>query len=341
MASITTQPITSISVWESFMKKHKEANFLQSWHWGAFHEALGKTVYRTGFYEHDELIGVMLSVVEPAKRGKYLTVPAGPVIDWRNKKVIDAAFDEMQRIGEEERCVFVRIRPQLIEDDFSKKIFAEHGAKSAQMHLHAELTSRLDLSRSDEDLLSQMRKSTRYEIRKAEKIGVELEISRDVKDVKKFYAYQLETAKRQKFVPFSYKFLYEQFKVFFEADKALLYTAKFEKKILAQAFVIFYGDEAVYHYGVGTDAGRRFPGAYLIQWQAIREAKKRGMRYYNFWGVAAEEDKTHRFYTISIFKRGFGGVDTQYLHAQDLVIDSTRYLINFAIEKLRKMVRRV
>jgi lipid II:glycine glycyltransferase (peptidoglycan interpeptide bridge formation enzyme) len=197
------------------------------------------------------------------------------------------------------------------------------------------------MGKSEDELLAQMRKTTRYEIRKAQKLGVTIETSKDENDVKQFYDYQLETAQRQKFVPFSYKFLLEQFKVFFAADKALLYTAKFEGKILAQAFIIFYGSEAVYHYGVGTEEGRKYPGAYLIQWEAIKEAKKRGQNYYNFWGVASEEEKQHRFYTISIFKRGFGGKDTHYLHAQDLVINKPKYLLNFAVEKLRKIVRRV
>jgi lipid II:glycine glycyltransferase (peptidoglycan interpeptide bridge formation enzyme) len=27
--------------WQEFMDKHEEANFLQSWNWGLFHENLG------------------------------------------------------------------------------------------------------------------------------------------------------------------------------------------------------------------------------------------------------------------------------------------------------------
>ena len=45
------------------------------------------------------------------------------------------------------------------------------------------------------------------------------------------------------------------------------------KKLLAQAFIILYGNEAVYHYGASTDEGRNHPGAYLIQWEAVKEAK--------------------------------------------------------------------
>ncbi|MBF8250362.1 MAG: hypothetical protein HW400_963, partial [Candidatus Levybacteria bacterium] len=181
----------------------------------------------------------------------------------------------------------------------------------------------------------------RYEIKKAIKEEIEISTSTDEKDIRKFYDLQIETAKRQKFVPFSYKFLHEQFKVFAENGNALLYKAEFKNKLLAQAFVIFYGKEAVYHYGASADEGRHFPGAYLIQWEAIKEAKKRGMTRYNFWGVAPIEKSDHRFAGLSLFKRGFGGEDFEYLHAQDLMINKPRYLINYLIESLRKTIRRV
>lgn len=341
MAEITVKLIEKERIWEGFMESHSEANFLQSWYWGEFHKNLGKTVFRMGFFIDDKLEGAMLCIVENAKRGRYLTIPAGPVIDWKNEKLVKKAFEQMKIIAIENNCIFVRVRPQLKSDEFSKKIFQEYKLRNSPMHLHAELTNQLDITQSEDDLLRNMRKSTRYEIKKAEKLGIEIIRGQDINSVKTFYDHQVETAKRQKFVPFSYKYLSEQFKVFLDMDKALLYTAKLEDKILAQAFIIFYGSEAVYHYGVSTTEGRKYPGAYLIQWEAIKDAKKRRLNWYNFWGVAPEADKNHRFYTISIFKRGFGGVDTEYLHAQDLIIDKNRYLINSIIENFRKRIRRV
>src|SRR6185369_7647532 len=311
MADITIKIIDDKAEWEKFLQKNDEANFLQSWYWGEFHERLGKTVLHTGFYYDEALVGVMLSVIEPARRGKYVTVPGGPIIDWNDKKLVTAAFSEMKKIAGKHSCVFVRIRPQLIESESAKQIFKENDCLNAPMYMHAELTSQLDITKPEDELLVNMRKTTRHEIRKAEKLGIKIETSRDEKLIKHFYDLQLETAKRQKFVPFSYSYFLEQFKVFFEADKALLYTATFENKILAQAFIIFYNTEAVYHYAVSTQEGRTYPGAYLLQWEVIKEAKKRGMKKYNFWGVAPIDSKDHRFSGISIFKRGFGGEDIQ------------------------------
>ncbi|MBI4089737.1 MAG: peptidoglycan bridge formation glycyltransferase FemA/FemB family protein [Candidatus Levybacteria bacterium] len=341
MAKITVRNITDKKSWEDFVLGRNEANFLQSWDWGEFHKALGKTIGRVGFYNEDKLVGVMLSVVEPAKRGKYLTVPGGPIINWQDREVVSVFRDEIKKIAKENNCVFVRVRPQLKSDEFSKKIFKDAGFIKAPIHLHAELTTQLNIAKSEEELLIGMRKTTRYEIKKAIKEGIKITTSTDKKEIKNFYDLQIETAKRQKFVPFSYKFLYEQFKIFAENGNAFLYKAEFENKLLAQAFIIFYGKEAVYHYGASTDEGRHHPGAYLIQWEAIREAKKRNMARYNFWGVAPLNKTDHRFAGLSLFKRGFGGEDFEYLNAQDLIINYPRYTLNYTIETIRKLIRKV
>ncbi|MDO8573838.1 MAG: peptidoglycan bridge formation glycyltransferase FemA/FemB family protein [Candidatus Daviesbacteria bacterium] len=337
----TVKEITKKQVWEDFLSQHPEANFLQSWNWGSFHEALNHKIKRSGFYEKGNLIGAMLSVVENAKRGKYLTVPGGPTIDWQNKNLVKQFVEEIKKIAKEENCVFIRVRPQIKSDDFSKNLFKELGFKTAPMHLHAELTSQLDITPAEETLLANMRKATRYEIKKAISSGIKIETTNGAKTMHDFYDLQLLTAKRQKFVPFSFKFLAEQFKIFLENQQAVLFSAKFENKLLAQAFIIFYGTEAAYHYGASTEKGRKYPGAYLIQWEAIKEAKKRGFKRYNFWGVSPEGDKDHRFSGLSLFKRGFGGSDFEYLHAQDLIINYPRYLLNYSIEFLRKKIRRV
>lgn len=341
MAKITIKEITDKKIWEDFILSKNEVNFLQSWSWGEFHKALNKQIFRTGFFENSKLVGIMLSIIEPARRGKYLTVPGGPIIDWGDREAVRVFSEEIKKIARENNCVFIRIRPQLKSDEFSKNIFKDLGFIKAPMHLHAELTSQLDIAKSEEELLALIRKGTRYEIRKAIKENIKVTTSTDEEEMKKFYDVQVETAKRQKFVPFSYKFLHEQFKVFTENGKALLYKAEFENKLLAQAFIIFYNREAVYHYGASTDEGRRHPGAYLIQWEAIKEAKRRGMTRYNFWGVAPENKKNHRFSGLSLFKRGFGGEDFEYLHAQDLIIDYPKYLFSYVIEFFRKMARNV
>src|SRR3989344_5660750 len=123
MARITVKNIEEKNVWEKFVLGRNETNFLQSWDWGEFHKALGKEIQRTGFFEGEKLAGVMLSVIEPARRGKYLTVPGGPLIDWSDKELITSFIDQIKNIARQTDCVFVRVRPQLKKDELSEKIF--------------------------------------------------------------------------------------------------------------------------------------------------------------------------------------------------------------------------
>ena len=341
MAAITTKDITDKREWEDFLLAHMEANFLQSWYWGEFHQELGHAIFRTGFYHSDILVGAMLSIIEDAKRGRYLTVAAGPIIDWKNESLVNAFILTIRTIAKQSRCIFVRIRPPLVSSEFSKNLFEKCGFISAPMHLHAELTLQLDLSKTDAELLYDMRKTTRHEIKKAEKEGIIVTTTNDANQIKSFYDLQIETSRRQGFVPFSYEFLLKQFSVFAKNDLALLYSASLNKKLLAQAFIIFYGHEAAYHYGASTNEGRYHPGAYLLQWEAIKEAKQRGMEKYNFWGIAPHDESQHRFYGVSVFKRGFGGEEVNYLHAQDLIIEPVRYSLSSTVEHLRRIIRRV
>jgi lipid II:glycine glycyltransferase (peptidoglycan interpeptide bridge formation enzyme) len=282
----------------------------------------------------------MLAIVEPARRGRYLTVPAGPLIDWTDAGLVQAAKAEMSRIGKAEHCVFVRVRPQLLSTPENKRLFKKLGLRPAQMHLHAELTSQLDITEDEQVLLADCRKNTRYELKQAKKRGIVISQTTDPVAIDGFYELQLQTAKRHGFVPYGKRFLQEQFRIFAEANKVLLYSAHTQDgKLIAQAFVIFYGQEAAYHYGASTELGRTEPGAYAIQWEAIKEAKRRGCSRYNFWGVVLPEQTTHRFYGVSVFKRGFRGQDVEYLHAHDLVLRPLRYAPNFAIEYIRKRRR--
>lgn len=337
MAEIKVEEISSKSTWEKFVLSYEGANFLQSWNWGEFHQNLGKFVKRVGFFEKGKLIGVMLCIVERAKRATYLTVPGGPLL-FNHFGVFKKAVFE---IAKYENCSFVRVRPQLLENAKNSKLFADLDFKLAPMHLHAEVTRQLDLTKSEQELLSQMRKTTRYEIKKAINLSIKIQSSQNPEDIDQFYNLQKETAKRQGFIEFDKKFLKEQFSVFVKDNQVVLYTAYLGKLKLAQAFIIFYGEEADYHYGASTLDGRKYPGAYLIQWQALKEAKIRGMKRYNLWGVAPEGDVSHRFWGVSVFKRGFGGQDLEYLHARDLIINPISYKVNWLIESARKRWRRV
>ncbi|MGB2786926.1 MAG: GNAT family N-acetyltransferase, partial [Candidatus Saccharimonadaceae bacterium] len=177
--------------------------------------------------------------------------------------------------------------------------------------------------------------------RKAAKNDILVEATTDPAAMKEFYQIQLQTAGRHQFVAFSEDFLTKQFAAFAETGSAVLYTARYQGEVLAQNFMIFYGNEASYHYGVSTELGTQLSGAPLLHMQAMRDARERGIKRYNFWGIVDEDDTKHRFYGVSVFKRGFGVDELRYLPAHDLVVDRVGYLKTKTVETIRRRIRKV
>lgn len=326
-------------IWENFVTCQPESNFLQSFYHGKTHENLGKKVHYLGIYEQDRICGICLGIVEEAKRGRYLSVPGGPLLDWENHSLTSIFFKQIKLIAKKDDCVFIRLRPQIIDNEENRQLMKLNGLKLSPMHLTAEHTLQLDLHLSTEQILAQMRKTTRYEIRQAEKMGIKVSSTSSPEIIKEFYQVQLETAQRQGFIPFSLAMINAEFKEFSDRGQALIYKSTLNNKPLAYALVIHYPTESSYHLGASTEEGRRFPGAYAIQWQAILDAQKRKIPRYNFWGIVDEGQKNHRFYGVSVFKRGFGGQEIKYLPAHDLVISTLKYLPVFLFELARKKSR--
>jgi lipid II:glycine glycyltransferase (peptidoglycan interpeptide bridge formation enzyme) len=215
------------------------------------------------------------------------------------------------------------------------------GLKKAPMYLSVEYAGVLDLRKSEEEILANASQGFRRKLRKAEKAEITVETSTDPKIVKTFYELEVKHAKRQGFVAFSESFLTKQFEAFSKNDEVIMYTAKKDGEILAQNFMIFYGPEASYHYGVSSDLGTKYSAAPLLHMEAMREARRRGMIRYNLWGIVGLEEKSHRFYGVSEFKRSFGCDELKYTPAHDLVLKPAKYQLTKLVESARKRIRHV
>lgn len=51
---------------------------------------------------------------------------------------------------------------------------------------------------------------------------------------------------------------------------------------------------------------------YVLQWEAIRWAKQRGARLYDFWGIPATDSEDEAMSGVYRFKRGWGGRILRY-----------------------------
>ena len=330
--------------WEDFCLNAKEKTFTHSYNWGIFNEKMGDKIWRMGVYENENLLAVFLIIKVVARRGKYLLLPMGPIIKEgeNSKEIIKAVLLRLKELAQLEKVDFLRIAPILIKNEENKKLFSDLGFDEAPMHVHPELTWELDLTISEEELLQNMRKTTRYLIRQGMKNSdLVIEKSTQKEDLQYFDDIYKITAERHNFTPFSMKYLENELSSFKEDNQVLILNGKYQGEVIASAMVIFWSGIAFYHQGASSQKYPKIPASYLIQWEAIKEGKARGCHTYNFWGVARDEDlnqKNHPWAGLTLFKKGFSGYAKEYVRTQDYKISFKYYLIRL-FETLRKAKR--
>ncbi|NOQ68380.1 peptidoglycan bridge formation glycyltransferase FemA/FemB family protein, partial [Patescibacteria group bacterium] len=252
--------------------------------------------------------------------------------------ILNELFAFLKDLGKKERVGFVRISPILENTEENLEIFKQAGFKNAPIHMmHPELTWILDITKSEDEILKGMRKTHRNLIRRAAKEGVEIIQSTDEKYLKAFYDIHMETVKRHKFVPFSYDYIKNEIDAFKNDDQISIFSAKYKDEIISSAIIVFYGEQAFYHHGSSSSKHYKIPSSYLNLWEAIKEAKKRGKKKFNFYGIVENKPK-HPWTGLSKFKKGFGGHQEELLHCQDLPLNK-KYLLTYLIETGRKIKR--
>ncbi|RYC74556.1 lipid II:glycine glycyltransferase FemX [Candidatus Nanosyncoccus alces] len=320
--------------WGEVVKRYPEANFLQSPNYGKMNEILGDKVITEDF----DSKGHALMIVRDAKRGRYLEIPCGPLLDWRDKEAAKGVFTKISEIAKQEKCAFVRVRPQLKRSAENIKLLTDLGLKKAPMHLAAEHTVMIDLTKPEDNLLASMRRQTRYEVRRASKLGIMVEKDNNETIFREFRKVQAETAKRQGFIPPNLKTLLAEKEAF--GNNIVIYVAKTaEGGPIAYGMIIKDGEEGDYYEAASTPLNRKLPGAYALLWQAMKDLKTEGYKRFNLWGIAPAGQPNHRYAGVTTFKTGFGGEVVEYVPAHDLVISRTRYLADFTFETLRKKRR--
>jgi len=336
------QVITNQDQWQNFVEGLNLNTFLHSKYWAIFNQDSNKVFQLGLFNDTQELISVALVIKIVAKRGTFLLVPHGPQYNQQDSKgteIMLAWTNYLKTLAKDENCSFVRIQPILEKNQNSQNLFNQIGFRPAPIHMHTELSTVLDITASDDDILLNMRKTTRQMVKKALKMvqNNELKIDFPTEINPEMHQVYKDTYLRGGAVAYSSDYIDKEWQVFSSENKAKLIAISFEGKIISWGLVIIFGKRAFYHQG-GNILHKNIPNSYLLQWQGILFAKENNCITYDFWGVSPIDKPTHPWANISMFKRGFGGKDVELLHAQDYII-SIKYWPNWLLEKFRAFKR--
>ncbi len=301
-----------------FWKTNKRRNLWQHPLWAAFQSAVQRKVF---LLEADGASALLVKHELPLGFC-WLECPRGPL--FKDKKGLLQILIEIRETAKKQKAIFVRLSP------FEGLKTKDYGLRDSQYDHQPQTSLILDLDQSEEDILKQMKPKGRYNIKVAQKHEVTVKPSVDVDT---FYHLLSTTGFRDKFGihPKSY------YRKMLQAmpENAQLLLAACNGEVIAGGFFVYLDEWGIYYYGASAETYRNVMAPYLIQWEAIKEAKRRGCKHYDFLGIAPEGAEGHAWAGVTSFKKKFGGHTVDYPQAKEMVVRPVWYWVYRVYKKLR------
>jgi len=288
----------------------REQHFLQSNAWAEVRKAQGQEPVYVG----DQLMLI-----------KKLPRPFKAFGIMSQVNITDLNVQETYEIAKRYDLSHVQIDPNDIKGEIGMKSKFKEFKTSKAESLMLRNTVIIDLNKSEEELLSGMKKNTRYNCKLAEKKGVTVEFSYEMEVIDIFIDLFFQTVAAKHFQGRSPQYYKQVWGILAPQKKAVMAIARFEGKPVV-ARMLFLGVDTVYTAYTGTSRDySEIKAAYGALWKVILWAKAEGFRYVNLWGVDLKAGPKDGKYGFTQFKIGFGGEVIEYEPAFNLIVDNFWY----------------
>lgn len=324
---------SEVEKWEKFILDHPLSTIHQSPTWGHFQ---AKIPYRGKYWiivlEKDgEIVGGSLLIKQKIrKKYSWLYAARGPLLS--NMKDTSLLMGKIKSIAKKENAIFLRIDP-----GFTEEIELLKGFKKIKEGYMPQHTLVLNLDKEEDELLKEMKPKGRYNIKLAAKKGVEVSVANPKKikqfqkDLNDFFSILEETTNRDGFRGHNKNYYKNMLETL--GNNSKLYLARLNGQILAATIVTFFKDTATYYYGASSNSHRNLMAPYLLQWQAIKDAKKMGLKVYDFLGISPDNNKKHPWHGVTAFKLKFGGEKINYTSPQEYIFKPILYIVYKLLKK--------
>lgn len=311
--------------------KHLDEHILQSTEWGEFKTIFGTSSHRIG----------NLQLTKHKIPFLPFYVGYAPRVNFDKQKF---SWKELKEIASQEKIAFIRFDvPNMTVEETSKgvgaRIFQEikENCKKSPRSTFARWNVIMDISKSEQEIVSAFSQKTRYNIKLASKKGVYTKIENDEKGFNTFYKLLKETSKRHNFLIHPENYYKKILELFSQHSMVNIINAYYEDTPLASWMVLNYRKTMYYPYGASSEAHKNLMASNLVAWEAIRLAKSLNCETFDMWG--ATNDRNNPWWGFTRFKLGYGGELVQYIDSYDFVINKPIYIIfNFAYNSFWKVI---
>jgi lipid II:glycine glycyltransferase (peptidoglycan interpeptide bridge formation enzyme) len=339
---------TAREQWNSFVSRWPDFELMQSYEWGEFKQSLGWKVVRLVVERDGQWIAGAQMLIKPLLSGliSIVYVPRGPLLDWKDKAVVQTLLSSMHSLARQHRAIVLKIEPPIRYSPDMRQIFQSLGFRRSHFDNQPRCTMWIDLTFDLDTLFARMHKTTRYNIRFSARQGVTV-YKATVSDLDTFYHLLELTATRSGFPVRSREYYRQEWDALAPHGYLELFLARYQDEILAVRIPAIFGNKAATLHSASSDAYRELKPNELLMWESLRWAKSQGCTIYDVWGIPDQvgehlykgyplpEEPRGGLWGVYNFKRGFGGDVVYYVGAYDSVYSPFWYwTLNTAMTKL-------
>lgn len=293
----------------------RNGSFLQSWEWGSVQEALGRKVFRLS----TETFSSSVVLYRLPFGRSYLYAPRGPVArDFHSEGLWGEFLAEVHKVRTGEDPTFLRVEPPLEASDAAAHTLQRFGFRETAP-LQPKATRVIDLKKSEKQILAEMEHDTRYSIRAAERRGVRVHAVENAEEKRRvfpeFWRLFEETNARRHLHAYAREYYLRVAELHGEC-RSTLFLGEAEGNVISAAVAVYFGKTAAYLYAASRAGYGKFNAPTLIVWKLMQDAKQKGCKALDLWGVDPNRAK---WKGITAFKESFGGSEIRYAGTWDLV----------------------
>lgn len=314
------------SEWSEILPLLPNSHFMQSPAWAKIKSDLGWCAsYFVWKADSGSVVGGAM-ILEKSVRFQKLPIkisiqyiPKGPLIDWKNESLVKIVLDDISNYSKRRKVIFTKMDPDVVlESDNDlvmrgqslgeeiKACLLKRNWHYSKSQVQFQNTVWIDLKENEDQILAKMKQKTRYNIRLAEKKGVKIRIA-NIEEYPTIYKLYAETSIRDQFTIRSQDYYLKLWKYFTELNICEVLVAEYEDTPIAGLIMYYFGDKAYYVYGMSSNLHRNLMPTYLIQWEAIKRAKHKGIKIYDLWGAPTNLVDSDPMWGVYKFKLGLGG----------------------------------
>ena len=180
--------------WDVFIAQSPARSFLQTWAWGELQAKMNIPHFRLVVEDNGKIVATALVIERSLSMGySWLYIPRGPIFlegvsDSDKESAWRVLEEKLKQLGEEPASTAGKHHAFFVRVDPLKENFTRSNWRKSPREVQPQHSLILSLKGSEEELLAAMHSKTRYNIRVAERKGVDVRFSRSAPDVDTFLA---------------------------------------------------------------------------------------------------------------------------------------------------------